>query len=165
MQAVPSYQWLPEVAQRVTDQLLTANADDVDAIVCSSDAMAGGVTAALAARGLEGTPVSGQDGDHAALNRIALGTQAVTVWKDSRELGKQAAAAAVLLASGTPADQIPGARPWDEGPRGLTVEAVLLEPLPITSGDLDVVIDAGWVSRDVVCRGAGEDQPAACAAP
>ena len=40
-------------------------------------------------RGLAGSvPVSGQDGDHAALNRIALGTQTVSVWKDARELGK-----------------------------------------------------------------------------
>ena len=38
--------------------------------------MAGGVVAALEAQGLAGkVPVSGQDGDQAALNRVALGTQ------------------------------------------------------------------------------------------
>ena len=35
-------------------------------------------------------PVSGQDGDHAALNRVALGTQTVSVWKDARVLGRTA---------------------------------------------------------------------------
>ncbi len=45
--------------------------------------MAGGVVAALTAQGLQGIPVSGQDGDKAALNRVALGTQTVSVWKDA----------------------------------------------------------------------------------
>ena len=46
-------------------------------------------------------PVSGQDGDHAALNRVALGTQTVSVWKDARDLGRAAAEIAVALAGGT----------------------------------------------------------------
>ena len=46
--------------------------------------------AALEAQGLAGSvPVSGQDGDHAALNRVALGTQTVSVWKDARDLGRR----------------------------------------------------------------------------
>ncbi len=48
---------------------------------------------------LSSVPVSGQDGDKAALNRIALGTQTVSVWKDSRELGKRAAEIALDLAA------------------------------------------------------------------
>ena len=45
----------------------------------SNDGTAGGAIAALAAQGMAGSvPVSGQDGDHAALNRVALGTQTVT---------------------------------------------------------------------------------------
>ena len=46
-----------------------------------NDGMAGGVVAALKAQGMEGIPVSGQDGDLAALNRVALGHQTVSVWK------------------------------------------------------------------------------------
>ena len=42
----------------------------------------------------------GQDGDHAALNRVAKGTQTVSVWKDARDLGA-AGEIAVNLASGT----------------------------------------------------------------
>jgi D-xylose transport system substrate-binding protein len=49
----------------------------VDAVVASNDGTAGGVVAALTAQGMEGIPVSGQDGDHAALNRVAKGTQTV----------------------------------------------------------------------------------------
>jgi hypothetical protein len=76
--------WKPENAQKNMEQFLTANDNKVDAVVASNDGTAGGAIAALAAQGLAGSvPVSGQDGDHAALNRIALGTQTVSVWKDA----------------------------------------------------------------------------------
>jgi hypothetical protein len=65
--------WLPANAQRNMEQILTANDNNVDAVVASNDGTAGGVVAALTAQGMEGIPVSGQDGDHAALNRVALG--------------------------------------------------------------------------------------------
>lgn len=154
--------WSPELAQRIMEQILTANADRVDAVVCSNDGMAGGVVAALRARGLEGLPVSGQDGDHAALSRVARGLQTVSVWKDARLLGRRAAAVALALAKGTRGRDVAGARPWSRGPRGIVVDAILLEPQAITRDRLDVVIDAGWVSRETVCRDVGEDPPPAC---
>ena len=62
--------WLPANAQKNMEQFLTANDNKVDAVVASNDGTAGGAIAALTAQGLAGTvPVSGQDGDHAALNR------------------------------------------------------------------------------------------------
>jgi hypothetical protein len=63
--------WLPANAQRNMEQILTANDNKVDAVVASNDGTAGGVVAALAAQGMAGIPVSGQDGDLAALNRVA----------------------------------------------------------------------------------------------
>ncbi len=78
------------------EQFLTANNNEVDAVLSENDGMAGGVVAALEAQGLAGQiPVSGQDGDLAALNRVALGTQTVSVWKDARLLGTAAGEAAV----------------------------------------------------------------------
>ena len=50
--------------------------------------------------------MSGQDGDHAALNRVARGHQTVSVWKDARELGKAAGEIAVQLAKGTANDKV-----------------------------------------------------------
>ena len=65
--------WDPAVAQTNMEQILTANNNDVDAVVASNDGTAGGVVAALTAQGLQGkVPVSGQDGDQSALNRVAL---------------------------------------------------------------------------------------------
>ena len=153
--------WLPEEAQRVMEQILTRNDNAVDAVVSSNDGMAGAVVAALSAQGLTGIPVSGQDGDHAALNRIARGTQTVSVWKDARALGRSAARLAVALARGDAA-AVEGMAIWDDGPRGVPLRAVLLRPVPITRANLDVVIDAGWVPREVVCRGAERSAPPAC---
>src|SRR5690606_14570289 len=141
----------------------TANNNDVDAVVASNDGTAGGAIAALTAQGLAGSvPVSGQDGDHAALNRIALGTQTVSVWKDARELGKKAAEIAVALAGGTALDAVEGAIKFSGGPKGVEMNAVLLAPVPITRDNLDVVIDAGWVSKDVVCQGVAPGTVAVC---
>ena len=154
--------WLPDVAQRTMEQILTANQNRVDAVVCSNDAMAGAVVAALRAQGLEGLPVSGQDGDHAALNRIARGLQTVSVWKDSRALGRRAAQVAVALAQGTSGDDVPGRVRFDRGPQGITLNAILLEPIAITRDNLDVVIGAGWVDAATVCRGVEDDPPPVC---
>ncbi len=78
--------------------ILTANDNKIDAVLSENDGMAGGVIAALKAQGLAGkVPVSGQDGDQAALNNVALGNQTVDVWKDARELGKAAGEAALQL--------------------------------------------------------------------
>jgi D-xylose transport system substrate-binding protein len=44
----------------------------------------------------------------------------------------------------------------------MAVDAILLRPIAITRDNLRLVIDAGWVSRATVCRGVGENPPAAC---
>jgi D-xylose transport system substrate-binding protein len=145
--------WDPAIAQRNMEQILTQNDNDVDAVVASNDGTAGGVVAALEAQGLAGqVPVSGQDGDAAALNRIALGTQAVSVWKDARELGFAAGEAAVLLAQGAALDEVPNTVTF-ESPGDNELISILLEPLPITEDNLDVVIDAEWITQEEVCQG------------
>jgi D-xylose transport system substrate-binding protein len=152
--------WLPANAQRNMEQILTANDNDVDAVVASNDGTAGGVVAALTAQGMEGIPVSGQDGDHAALNRVALGTQTVSVWKDARELGRRAGEIAVELAGGTAMSDIEGAEQWTS-PAGTTLWAEFLDPIPITADNLETVVDAGWIDRETLCQGV-ENGPPPC---
>ncbi len=155
--------WLPENAQRNMEQILTASNNEVDAVVASNDGTAGGVVAALSAQGLEGLPVSGQDADFAALNRVALGTQTVSVWKDSRTLGAAAAEIAVELAGGAALTEVEDAATFDDGPNGVEMNAILLDPVPVTRDNLDVVISAGWISQEEVCAGvSGDDAPSAC---
>jgi len=155
--------WKPENAQRNMEQILTANNNMVDAVVSQNDGMAGGVVAALTAQGMAGTvPVTGQDGDLAAINRVALGTQLVSVWKDSRALGKVAAEAALMLAAGKSMADVPGVAPFSGGKRGITVNSILLEPTPVTQATLGSVIDAGWIDKATACKGVKAGMVAAC---
>ena len=152
--------WKPETAQKNMEQILTKNGGKVDGVVCSNDGMAGGVIAALSGKGLKGVPVSGQDGDHAALNRVALGTQTVSVWKDSRDLGREAATVAVALGKG---QKVPGATTFNGGEKKVALQAILLKPLPVTADKLDAVIKGGWITKDEVCAGVDKAKgPAAC---
>ena len=155
--------WKPENAQKNMEQFLTANDNKVDAVVASNDGTAGGAVAALAAQGMAGSvPVSGQDGDHAALNRVALGTQTVSVWKDARELGKRAAEIASALAGGTTMEEIEGVQAFAGGPKGVEMQSVFLAPMPITKENLNVVIDAGWISKEAACQGVSAGTTPAC---
>ena len=144
--------WLPANAQRNMEQILTANDNNVNAVVASNDGTAGGVVAALTAQGMEGIPVSGQDGDHAALNRVANGTQTVSVWKDARDLGAAAGEIAVALAGGTAMEAVAGAGTWTS-PSGTNMTARFLAPVPVTQDNLSAVVDAGWITKDALCQG------------
>ena len=155
--------WKPDLAQTEMEQFLTANANKVDAVLSENDGMAGGVIAALKAQGLAGkVPVSGQDGDAAALNNVALGNQTVDVWKDARLLGKSAGEAAVQLCNKVALDKITGAEQFTT-PAGNSLSSILLTPQPITKDNLNVVLDAGWIAKDKLCQGVdAATGPAAC---
>jgi len=152
--------WLPANAQKNMEQILTQNNNEVDAVVASNDGTAGGAVAALTAQGMQGIPVSGQDADHAALNRVALGTQTVSIWKDSRELGKAAAEIALALAGGKAPAEIPNAIKFTT-PGGKEMDAILLTPVPVTKDNLATVVDAGWITKDALCQGV-QNGPAPC---
>ena len=158
--------WETSIAQTNMEQFLTQNNNEVDAVISSNDGMALGVIAALDAQGLAGSvPVSGQDGDAANLNKVALGEQTVDVWKNAFELGEAAAEIAVQLANGTTLEEVsltsdlgssapesPDAEPFTT-PGGIDVWSVILAPTPVTQENLDEPIDAGAVTQEEVCAG------------
>ena len=122
--------------------------------MCSSDL--------LEAQGLAGkVPVSGQDAEQAALNRVALGTQSLTIWKDARDLGKAAGEAAMALCSNPDAAAVSGAAPFTT-PGGNSISAVFLTPKPITQDNLNDVLDAGWTDSATLCQGVTAGSVAAC---
>jgi D-xylose transport system substrate-binding protein len=145
--------WKPENAQKNMEQILTANDNKVDAVLAENDGMAGGAAAALAAQGLT-VPLGGQDGDKAAINRVARGTQTVSVWKDSRALGKAAGEIAAALGDGTAMDKIAGAVKFSDGPKKVEMNAILLTPTAVTRETLNLPIDAGHITKAEACEGA-----------
>lgn len=144
--------WDTALAQTQMEQFLTQENNAIDAVLSENDGMATGVVAALDAVGLAGSiPVSGQDADFPALNRVALGTQAVSVWKDARELGKAAGEAALALAQGSALTDVAGTVQFDS-PGGNSMTSILLTPVPITQDNLNLVLEAGWISEGELCQ-------------
>ncbi len=154
--------WKPDNAQKNMEQCLTSTSNQVDAVLSENDGMASGVVAALEAQGMAGIPVGGQDGDLAAINRVALGTQTVSVWKNATDLGTVAAEAAVALANGTAMEDIPGVGKFSGGAKGIEMNSILLEPTPITRDNIQVAIDAGHISKEQACAGVASGTVAAC---
>jgi D-xylose transport system substrate-binding protein len=151
-------EWDPDNAQDNMETILTANDNDIDAVLAQNDGMAGGVVAALSDQGLDGTVgVGGQDGDVAAINRVALGTQIVSVLKDATELGTAVGEAALQLCDDPDISAVDGAvESTTVG--GIDGYAVLLDPLAITRDNLQAALDLEWLTVDELCAGvpAGE---------
>ncbi len=105
--------------------------------------------------------MSGQDGDLPALNRVALGTQTVDVWKDARELGTAAGEAAIQLCANPDITAVEGTAPFSS-PGGNELTSILLTPIPITQDNLDVVLDAGWIDQATLCQGVEAGTVAVC---
>jgi D-xylose transport system substrate-binding protein len=182
--------WDTQEAQDNMEAIIdAANADDVaiDAVLAENDSTALGVVAALQAKGYDPIPVSGQDGDTANLQNVAKGLQYVDVWKDANELGKVAGAAALQLcedpdlAAVTIPDGLvnPDVAPTagltatdftTPGPDGepdsgdeSVVKSFILQPQPITAENLDLILDSGWLTKEVLCEGVDPaTAPAAC---
>jgi len=154
--------WDPANAQKAMEQYLTANDNKIDIAFVQNDGMAGGAIAALTAQGLAGSvPVSGQDGDLPALNRVALGTQTVDVWKDARELGKAAGEAAIALCADPDIKKVAGVVQFPS-PGGNDMTSIFLTPIPITKDNLNVVLDAGWIDQATLCKDVPAGSVAVC---
>ncbi len=173
--------WKTEKAQSNMEAIIdkaVADGNKIDAILAENDSTALGVVAALTAKSYGFPPLSGQDGDSANLNNVALGKQYVDVFKNSNELGKAAGAAALALCAGTKmADlKLPdglidasvapvpglGAQPFTT-PDGVSVTSFILQPTPLTADTLQVAIDAGFITKADLCKGVdAATAPTAC---
>jgi D-xylose transport system substrate-binding protein len=146
--------WDPELAKTEMEQFLSDNNNEVDAVLAENDGMAGGVVAALEDQGMAGdVPVSGQDGDLAALNRVALGTQTVSVWKDARELGTATGEAAIALCADPDPANVANTVTFTTPKNSYDLPSILLDPIPITQANLSEVLDAEWIDEETLCQG------------
>lgn len=101
--------WKPEVAKKIMNAAITKSGKgkdyDADGVLASNDGTAGGAIQALTEEGLAGKIiVTGQDADLVACQRIALGTQAMTIYKPIKNLATKAAELAVALADKKPVE-------------------------------------------------------------
>jgi D-xylose ABC transporter, D-xylose-binding protein len=141
--------WLPEKALQIMENALTANKNNIDAVVASNDATAGGAIQALSAQGLSGkVAISGQDADLAAIKRIVEGTQTMTVYKPIALLADKAAEISVALAK----DEKPQSNA--ELNNGLkNVPSYLLEPIVVDKNNIETtIIKDGFHSKDSIYK-------------
>jgi len=143
-------QWTPEwdaaKGLRIVEDALTANHNDIQGIVASNDAIAGGAIQALAAQQLAGkVAVSGQDADLAGVRRVVDGTQAMTVYKPLKTIATTAAELAVKLAKGE-APAYTGK--INNGNKD--VDSVLLQPTLLRKDNVDAVIKDGFYTHEQI---------------
>lgn len=139
--------WKPENAKKIMNAAITKNGRQIDAVLASNDGTAGGAIQALTEEGLAGAVVvTGQDADLAACQRIAQGTQTMTIYKPIKVLAKAAAEAAVKLAQRRPLVVRAGI---DNGK--LEVPTILLEIQTVTQDNLrETVIADGFRSEEAI---------------
>lgn len=149
--------WKPEEALKMAENALTRNNDDIKAFVVSNDGMAGGVISALEKRGLAGKIlVTGQDAQKDALQRIAAGTQSMTIYKPIIPLAGGAVDAAVKLAR---KEALTGTTMFKNDAIGKDVPAILLEATVVDKNNLmDTVIKDGYATYDEVYKNVPEAQ-------
>lgn len=142
--------WQPIEALKHTENALTRTHNRVDAIVASNDGTAGGAIQALAEQKLAGkVPVSGQDADLAACQRIVQGLQAMTVYKPIKPLAYKAAEVAVRLIHGEPITE--ATRTIFNGK--IEVPSILLEPVQVDRSNIvETVVKEGFHRLEDVFR-------------
>ena len=150
--------WKPENAKKITNAAITNHGATFDAILATNDGTAGGAIQALLEEGLSGKiAVTGQDAELVACQRIAAGTQAMSIYKPIKNLANKVAEVAVELAGGEP---IIARHAVHNGK--IDVPAVMLEVTVITRENLrETVIADQFHSHEDVYRNVPErERPA-----
>jgi D-xylose transport system substrate-binding protein len=154
--------WSPDEAQRQMDQAIAQLGEDgIDGVYAANDGTAGGAIAAMQAAGFdELPPVTGQDAELAAIQRILAGEQFMTVYKAIEPEARLAAQVAVALGRGEPVPPSAVNTQVDNGAG--PVPAQIFEPVVVTADNLrDTVFADGFVTPAEVCT---PEYRAACAA-
>jgi len=148
--------WQPAEALKITENALTRNNNQVDAVLVSNDGTAGGAIQALGEQKLTGKVlVSGQDADRAACQRILAGTQTMTIYKPIKTLAHKAAEVAIVMAQKKPVPD--PTRPVNNGKKD--VPSILLDPIPVDKDNLaSTVIADGYHKVEDVYKDIPKEQ-------
>jgi D-xylose transport system substrate-binding protein len=146
--------WSPENAQQfVTDQLASYDPSEIQGVYAANDGQAGGVIAALTGAGVDPSelpPVTGQDAELAAIQRIIAGEQEMTIYKPIPIEAETAAEVAVKLANG---EDVSGTT--DTGIDQTEYEGVpsyIFDPIAVTAENVnDTVVADEFYSVDDIC--------------
>ncbi|MBO9523644.1 MAG: substrate-binding domain-containing protein [Nocardioidaceae bacterium] len=149
--------WSPDNAQKyVTDQLSKISPDQIKGVYAANDGQAGGVIAALKGAGVAANalpPVTGQDAELAAIQRIISGEQYMTIFKSYFIEANKAGEVAVALAKG---DDVTGTTDFQG------VKSFIFDPVVVKKDNVKKdIVDSGLFKVSDICTA---DYAAACKA-
>ncbi|WP_242972952.1 D-xylose ABC transporter substrate-binding protein [Anaeromicrobium sediminis] len=150
-----SKDWQPSEAQKHMENALTANKNKVDVVICANDGTAGGAISALAEQQLSGkVPVTGQDAELAACQRIVEGQQVMTVYKPIPKLAETALDLAIKMAK---KEEVKTNSTVANGK--IDVLSYLLEPVVVDKDNMmDTIIKDGYHPFEEVYKNIPEDE-------
>lgn len=136
--------WSPHQAQDWVSGQVVQYGDRIDGVYAANDGTAGGAIAAMKAEGIDPVPpVTGQDAELSAIQRIVAGDQYMTVYKAIKLQAETAADAAFALIEG---------QPFESTHEVAGTPAVLLDPVAVTVDTiLDTVVADGFYTVDEIC--------------
>ncbi|MFL5804909.1 MAG: sugar ABC transporter substrate-binding protein [Roseiflexaceae bacterium] len=144
--------WSPDKAQNEMQQALTALSNKVDGVYAANDGTAGGAIAAMRAAGLQPLPpITGQDAELAAVQRILSGDQYMTVYKAIKPEADSAAELAyyLLTKAPVPANMTQG-KTVNNGK--IDVPSILLTPVAVTKSNVkDTIVKDGFWTTQQIC--------------
>lgn len=150
--AYDTAEWRPLNAHiNMSGAIAALGAESIDGVYSANDGLASGIISALKSAKIHPLPpVTGQDAELAALQRIVAGEQYMSVYKPFRLEAGAAAEMAVALVRGEPPDRIATSRVTSATTRD--IPAVLLTPISVTAGNIeDTVVADGMYSVDQIC--------------
>lgn len=146
--------WTPAKAQSEMEQAIAAlGKDGFIGVYAANDGTGGGAIAAMKAAGIDPStrPVTGQDAELAAIQRILAGDQYMTVYKPIKPLAEKAAEWAVALANG---DEVTDATDTENNGKA-DVPTLKIDVLPVTADKVkDTIVADGVYPVDEICSGA-----------
>lgn len=139
--------WEPANAQQfVTDQIAALGGpDQIAGVYAANDGTAGGAIAALTGAGVAPDalpPVTGQDSELAAVQRIVAGEQALTIYKSINTEAGKAAEVAVALATG---EEVTGTEDFQGVP------SFIFDPVVINQDNVQLLVDEGFWTVEEIC--------------
>jgi putative multiple sugar transport system substrate-binding protein len=144
--------WGSDDAQAEMENRLASFYTDskVDVVLSPNDSLAQGIAAALEGAGYAPNSyvLTGQDGDKASVINMLAGKQSMTVWKDTRELGKRVHEMIKSIIAGTPVE-VNDTTTYDNGVK--VVPSYLVTPEVVTPDQVQSkLIDSGFLKASDV---------------
>jgi D-xylose transport system substrate-binding protein len=146
--------WSPDKAQTEMEQAITAvGKTGFVGVYAANDGTAGGAIAAMKGQGIKPIPpVTGQDAELAAVQRLLTGEQFMTVYKAIKPEAEGAAQLAVDLVNGKTSSE---AAKDKVNNQQKDVPSVLLEPVAVTKDNIkDTIVADGFLKPAQICAGA-----------